>query len=209
MPKNWVNICLWRMATSRNICKSFRGVTFLTHPVDCNYAVPNNNAFIPRNLFQPAFKLNLGIGPTKVLIRIGSLWKNDLLFHLVPMTLSRLVFEIITTYFLGLKEVLAIATSYCDKFLYNINSAHVLEIQERHHLQWYLVSGWDKVQLVLFNRWRAQCVDSSVYFWLLPFYAQTNIDLRCCYSMPSSFNRYVIGFCRLGYQLSRKLITGS
>ena len=33
MANNWANF-LQRIATSRNIYKSFKGVTFLTHPVD-------------------------------------------------------------------------------------------------------------------------------------------------------------------------------
>jgi len=33
MANNWVNFCLQMMATSGNICKSFKGVTFLTHLV--------------------------------------------------------------------------------------------------------------------------------------------------------------------------------
>jgi len=39
MVNNWINFCLQKMAASGNICKSLKGLLFLTHPVFFHFIV--------------------------------------------------------------------------------------------------------------------------------------------------------------------------
>jgi len=47
MANIWVNFCLQRMAASKNIglCKSLKGVTFLSYPVQYGYKVEREQLF--------------------------------------------------------------------------------------------------------------------------------------------------------------------